>query len=42
VAYASIKQPQKALDHLFGCLEEIQMLVDERDGKQAVYDVTWE
>jgi hypothetical protein len=30
LGYASMKNPQKSLNHLFGCLEEIQSLVNER------------
>ena len=37
-----MEEPQKALNHLFGCLEEIQFLVDERESKKATYEVTWE
>lgn len=33
---------QKSLNHLFGCLEEIQFLVDERESKQSSHEVTWE
>lgn len=42
IGYASMNEPQKALNHLFGCLEEIQFLVDERESKKATYEVTWE
>lgn len=42
VGCAAVGQVQRALDHLFGCLEEIQLLVDEREGRQAAYEVTWE
>jgi hypothetical protein len=41
VGYAAVGQAQRSLDHLFGCLEEIQLLVDEREGRHA-YEVTWE
>ncbi len=42
VGYSHEGQHERSLAHFFGCLEEIQLLIDEKQQRDATYEVTWE
>jgi hypothetical protein len=42
VAFAHRQNYSKGLTHFFGCLEEIQLLIEEKEHQQSSFEVTWE